>query len=165
VKPYIGEPRCVHFDFGGASGNCWFLLPSCCTRRLACDGKNVPPMVCVRAIPCCYMQCSSTCSANPAHRADRWAKKRLGRGRTWGLLHFLQAPRAARSDDAAWCAVVCYQHVLPQQPLVPWRHLPLSAKACGILLQFTLGRSHLPLHTSWQAPPRTPRLKHVCALC
>jgi exonuclease III len=72
-------------------------------------------------------------------------------------------PLSAPSDGAILCTYARYYHILPYEPLTPLFHLPLSAKACGILLRFMLGHSHLPLHAGrYNGVPRSER---YCTLC
>ena len=72
-------------------------------------------------------------------------------------------PRSAPSDGVTFCTLVRY-HCLPHsyQPHDLYT-LPLSRRACQVLLNFTLGVSHLPLHAGRRA--NVPRAQRTCPLC
>jgi hypothetical protein len=72
-------------------------------------------------------------------------------------------PLDAPSKGAVLCTYARYHHILPHEPLVPLFHLPLSAKACSILLRFMLGHSYLPLHVGRRLG--VSRCERVCGLC
>ena len=72
-------------------------------------------------------------------------------------------PRTAPSAGVTFCTLVRY-HCLPHncQPHDLYT-LPLSRRACQILLNFTLGVSHLPLHVGRRT--NVPRAQRTCPLC
>jgi hypothetical protein len=76
---------------------------------------------------------------------------------------FPASPHDAPSCGVTLCTYVRFHHILPHEPLLPLFHLPLSMKACAVLLKFMLGASPLPLH----AGRRTcvARERRHCPLC
>jgi hypothetical protein len=80
-----------------------------------------------------------------------------------GFADLAADPRVAPSEGVQTCAYVRYHHVLPHEPIVPLYRLPLSDKACKILLRFMLGHSYLPVHVGRRL--QVPRSARCCTLC
>jgi exonuclease III len=79
------------------------------------------------------------------------------------IASFPAQPLSAPSEGSILCTYARYHHILPHEPRTPLFHLPLSAKACGILLRFMLGHSYLPLHAG--RCNGVPRSERFCTLC
>jgi exonuclease III len=79
------------------------------------------------------------------------------------LAAYVADPRQAPSEGVQTCTYVRYHHLLPHEPIMPLYHLPLSDKACKILLCFMLGHSYLPVHLGRRT--QVPRIERRCTLC
>jgi hypothetical protein len=73
-------------------------------------------------------------------------------------------PVVAPSPRVVLCTYLRYHALLEHADLVLLYHLPLSLKACRILLRFMLGVSSLPLHAGRHSP-YVPRPQRSCTLC
>lgn len=77
--------------------------------------------------------------------------------------HIAVSPSIA-TDGVVLCSYLHY-HALPlHSRMVLLYELPLSIKACRVLLRFMLGVSLLPLHAGRHSP-HIPRAERVCLLC
>jgi hypothetical protein len=83
--------------------------------------------------------------------------------RDGSLAAYAADPRHAPSEGVQTCTYVRYHHLLPHEPILPLYYLPLSDKACKILLCFMLGHSHLPVHRGRRT--QVPRPERYCTLC